>query len=799
MSDPRNRHTPALLLALAIAITGGCKIVIDVPEGGSVTTESGAYSCAETESCEIDVDDDSFEETFVAVPAEDYEFRGWKQRDQGLCQGELERLEPCNISTALFGLNSTLLALLQQDVPFYLEPEFGPASTAEILFPSENSSAVEAFVTVRGIASDVDGIAKVTVNGALATIAPAAGAQTTASGLYTEVDWFLPVSLQTGTNTVVVGVEDGRGEVNPEADTAAIQNIGVPDQFTLDEINDRVIGVIYESGFLPELTSYDLATKTQTVVLPNLFIYPPYCYQADTSEFFYLTFGTEPLALRSVNTETLEQTEWATINIDLEAEGFDPFVFYLNLVCESGDDDVYLLYGFSDTPTNNLNTLTNSRVVKFDLGANEVRLLEEFDTRAGDASALRGAKLMGDQLVVYPFLTGPMFSIDTETGERTRLPVRDSLSANKVVTDAANNKLYVINFSAIYEVDLNTGRERILSFVQDSSPFNLGNPADAFLDANNNRILIGDTQLDMILQVNLFSGERSELVTRRQGEGVGIIFARKLYLTSDKRTAYVLDDGGNATERLLKVDLATGDRTQIGNLALQFNGSAAGLAVDEEAGVAYAAFSRFIYRVDLETEQVVEVVGNSATFGPIPQDITDLVLDKAGNRLLFADSQLGAIIELDLRTRVRKVLSQAGEQGTGDPFAGVNALALDTEGNRLFASNRQSGNIMSIDMESGDRSVLLDACLDASGQDQLGNRQSLQGLLYRDGELLILDDGLLRFSPDTGKCAVLRDRLPISAGILDIQWLNDQVLLTSGFGAVGLIDTVTWEFVRISE
>ena len=377
--------------------------------------------------------------------------------------------------------------------------------------------------------------------------------------------------------------------------------------------------------------------------------------------------------------------------------------------------------------------------------------------------------------------------------------MRDSLSVNKVVTDAANNKLYVINFSAIYEVDLNTGRERILSFVQDSSPFNLGNPADAFLDANNNRILIGDTQLDMILQVNLFSGERSELVTRRQGEGVGIIFARKLYLTSDKRTAYVLDDGGNATERLLKVDLATGDRTQIGNLALQFNGSAAGLAVDEEAGVAYAAFSRFIYRVDLETEQVVEVVGNSATFGPIPQDITDLVLDKAGNRLLFADSQLGAIIELDLRTRVRKVLSQAGEQGTGDPFAGVNALALDTEGNRLFASNRQSGNIMSIDMESGDRSVLLDACLDASGQDQLGNRQSLQGLLYRDGELLILDDGLLRFSPDTGKCAVLRDRLPISAGILYIQWLNDQVLLTSGFGAVGLIDTVTWEFVRISE
>ncbi len=795
MSYTLNRHTHTLLLALAIAVTSGCKIVIDVPEGGSVVTESGNYSCAAAESCEVDVDDDQFDETFIAIPAADYEFKGWKQRQPGLCQSELERLAPCTFTTAGYGLNPGLLTLLQEDIPIYLEPEFAPSATTEILFPSENSSSTDQFVTVRGIASDPDGIVSITVNGARASITPMEGAQTVESGLYTEVSWRLPLNLQTGTNTVFVGVEDGRGNVNPIADTAAIQSARVPTQFVLDEINNRLIGTVSGSGFLPQLTSIDLARGSQTLLSDRFFAPPPHCYQADTGEFFYLTFGSDPLELRSLNTRTLVDTRWMTVTVDPESEGFAPGAFFWDLVCASGHEDVYLLYSFSDAPQDNLLNLTNSRIVKLDLGANEVRMLEEFDTRAGDASILGGAKLMGDQLVVYPALAGPLFSIDTDSGERTQLPVRE-LSVEELVTDAANNKLYIVNSTAIYEVDLESGRDSILSFVQDDSPFTLPQVTEAVLDADNFRILIGDVQLDMILQVSLVSGERREFFSRRQGEGVSIVFGRRLYLTSDKRSAYVLDDGGNVTERLLEIDLASGDRREIGTFFQQFNEQATGLAVDEESGLAYAAFENSVYEVDLETEEVVQLTANSAAFGPVLQGISDLALDKAGNRLLLSDSVEEAVIALDLRTHVRTVLSQGRTHGVGDDFAGINALAFDAENNRLYAANQQSANIMSIDMETGDRTVILDACFDASGQDKLGNQQDL---LYRDGELLILDDGLKHFSLDSEQCTVLRDSIPLDVSVLSIQWMNEEILLTSGVGGVGLFDTVTGEYVRVSE
>ena len=62
------QFTLAALVA-ATALVGGCKIVIDVPEGGTVTSESGDFSCAAGTRCVVDVSDTSFDQTYVAEPA----------------------------------------------------------------------------------------------------------------------------------------------------------------------------------------------------------------------------------------------------------------------------------------------------------------------------------------------------------------------------------------------------------------------------------------------------------------------------------------------------------------------------------------------------------------------------------------------------------------------------------------------------------------------------------------------------------------------------------------------------------
>ena len=46
-----------ILLYASIAAVAACKIDVDVPAGGSVTTNSGSLSCSAKSSCTLDVAD----------------------------------------------------------------------------------------------------------------------------------------------------------------------------------------------------------------------------------------------------------------------------------------------------------------------------------------------------------------------------------------------------------------------------------------------------------------------------------------------------------------------------------------------------------------------------------------------------------------------------------------------------------------------------------------------------------------------------------------------------------------------
>lgn len=115
------RLIPVLLVAFMLT---GCKVRIDVPQGGSVVSASGTYQCAAGQTCDIDVSDDTFDEIFIAVPDGDHQFEGWAQREKGLCGGNFT---PCQLFTTLFGGNALLSAILDSDDVFFLEPVFSSA------------------------------------------------------------------------------------------------------------------------------------------------------------------------------------------------------------------------------------------------------------------------------------------------------------------------------------------------------------------------------------------------------------------------------------------------------------------------------------------------------------------------------------------------------------------------------------------------------------------------------------------------------------------------------------------------
>lgn len=110
-----------MVVVVALLMAASCKIRIQVPEGGVVTTSSGAYQCDAGTVCKIDVVDLFFDETFTAQPADGYTFKSWKKKKRGLCGG---KSTPCRLYTSGFEGHEALMAILESDEVFHLKPVF---------------------------------------------------------------------------------------------------------------------------------------------------------------------------------------------------------------------------------------------------------------------------------------------------------------------------------------------------------------------------------------------------------------------------------------------------------------------------------------------------------------------------------------------------------------------------------------------------------------------------------------------------------------------------------------------------
>tara|TARA_R110001599_G_scaffold353231_1_gene591113 strand:+ start:197624 stop:198376 length:753 start_codon:yes stop_codon:yes gene_type:complete len=123
-----------MIVAVAILFLTSCKLHIIVPQGGSVDTVSGAYNCNTGETCDIDVVDFFFKETFIARPGNGYEFSFWKKGDRRFCGRESGN---CLVTTEGFETNQNLadvmVSFFESDEVFYLQPVF--KATGDITLP----------------------------------------------------------------------------------------------------------------------------------------------------------------------------------------------------------------------------------------------------------------------------------------------------------------------------------------------------------------------------------------------------------------------------------------------------------------------------------------------------------------------------------------------------------------------------------------------------------------------------------------------------------------------------------------
>ena len=676
-------------------------------------------------------------------------------------------------------------------------------SRAEIVFPSTRSAATAPTITVRGFAADSDGIAKVTVNGVPAEVAPPAAAASRhsriAKGGLEEgaVEWAVELSLATGENELTVAVEDEAGEVTEDVASSTITYVEVPSTFYLDTNNGRLVGqsfTLTPTGYVQHLVQHNYSTGEQEIFDSLQGSSTGTCFRPAEDQFLYLSALEEGVReLRVYDLGTREDHALFEIPSGLLDPGpdFAPWFYSEQLECDSDHTSAYLLLNYVLQPVDDepVGGFAKSRVLEIPLDGLGIDILTETDALAPEPWIATQMALATETLVAEQDFRGepkPLSSISLLDGAREDLTPGLGVDGLAFAPVLDLERVYVATFEGVDEVDLATLEKRNISEVEAGHPLTFSQSRAIGFDPANNRVLVGDDDLEAVIAIDLTTGERSPLVARNVGEGTPLILPRAFALTADGLRAYVIDEGGNAPARFFEIDLETGDRTEVGQIRTVITDTVWGFALDEAAGRAYIAEHDLIIAVDLDTgayETILSIAGTDL------ESISGIVLDAGSGKMLIADSAVDGIYALDLVTRDLEVVSQADSRGTGPAFGGVMTVTRVGTSNELYVGSQNEERITRVDLETGNREELVLDCPNTFG--------TLIQVLYNEGrnELLINGDRLLSVDLDTGQCT----QVPRRVFTLHIQVTPEDQLFGTEFRALMQIDRETGEAVILSK
>jgi hypothetical protein len=166
---------------------------------------------------------------------------------------------------------------------------------------------------------------------------------------------------------------------------------------------------------------------------------------------------------------------------------------------------------------------------------------------------------------------GTLMVVDMATGNRSIVTGGGVGTGTEIVfiadvaVDVAGNRALVSGFSddggALFEVDLATGNRTLISDDFTGAGPLLTAPASVAVDSSNNRALVMDWDRDILVAIDLGSGDRS-VISDNVGTGIGMNFSVPfdMDLDIDGNRAIVVDYG---TDMLMAVDLTSGNRTNL--------------------------------------------------------------------------------------------------------------------------------------------------------------------------------------------------------------------------------------------
>jgi sugar lactone lactonase YvrE len=582
--------------------------------------------------------------------------------------------------------------------------------TAELIFPLRDAyfDIDVPSLIVTGKADDDSGVASVTVNGQRAEIT---------SEVNGAVYWQSTVFINNPELNIVVGVEDIKGNVDSlAAEVTVTEAKPVFYDTVVDFENELVLGKYVDKLYALSLEDKDLVDTYHVG-----FIDGDYCYRPIEGEVVYPVLSDQQVSVRGVNLETSEINVYATFSFAPEdyGHGEDVYSSFSGLVCDDIDrNNAYYLTHFRNRDTTN--------TIQSILGKINLTSLSPYEViqQTGlDDSEWMANNFVIDEGEILTALDTPRIMDKIEPVSKTVENLHNGAWPGTLVNlDAmAWAKDDEILFfgdldSQIRSFDFSSDTIVDVSVAEKGAPLEFTQIEKIFHDDEEGDLVVNDWVKGELIQVDLATGERELLYTSSMYSGPKLIWARDIVISNDLGSVYLIDDGSNAGERVVKVDVETGHRVQIGDITQEFNTTATGIELDLGETFLFVSFTDKIIKIDLETEVAEIIASDFVGTGPAFEGASDIYFNSYNELLYYSDAVSEAIYSVDPDTGIRVRVSELGLKGDGPGFIDLVSIALGESESIMYAANQGDNSIYAVDLETGDRQLLLNTCVDANAQ-----------------------------------------------------------------------------------
>jgi hypothetical protein len=276
--------------------------------------------------------------------------------------------------------------------------------------------------------------------------------------------------------------------------------------------------------------------------------------------------------------------------------------------------------------------------------------------------------------------------------------------------------VYDDGLDALLAVELASNTRSLLSNSKDGLGNELTTVRDFTFDSSNGLVYVTETAAQAVLSVNLSTGARTLISSGKSGAamGSGTAFSdpRGIVLLSNSQLLVI--DRGN--QSLVQVEISSGNRTDVSS-----SGNGTGNSLMTPTALALDSAANRVYVIDEGGPSIVSIdISNNTSRGArstISQGgniavgtgdafvtPTDIILDN--NRLLIVDQGQKAIIAAEISTGNRTPISSTS-MGSGDAFMTPTALALGSN-TELLVLDDGNNRLLEVVLASGNRSTVSD-------------------------------------------------------------------------------------------